>query len=95
MTTRTEAADLARTVLADSEDEHPAAMYLLNVREARTLANAALAACSVEELAGALEREAEKEREKPNRDYFDYGWDDACTVAAHRIRAALNGETRD
>ena len=42
MTTRTEAADLARIILADSEDEHPTAMYVLNVREARTLANAAL-----------------------------------------------------
>mgnify|MGYP003621876551 CR=1 FL=1 len=38
----TEAADLARTILTDSEDEHPAAMYLLNVREARTLAHAVL-----------------------------------------------------
>ena len=38
----TEAADLARTILVDSEDEHPTAMYLLNVREARTLANAVL-----------------------------------------------------
>ena len=40
----TEAADLARTILADSEDEHPDALYLLDVREARTLARAALAA---------------------------------------------------
>ena len=45
----------------------------------------------MEALADKLEREAEKEREKPNRDPHDYGWDDACTVAAHRIRAALNG----
>lgn len=42
MTTATEAADLARTILAASEDEHPTAMYVLNVREARTLARAAL-----------------------------------------------------
>ena len=49
----------------------------------------------MEALADKLEREAEKEREKPNRDPHDYGWDDACTVAAHRIRAALNGETND
>ena len=40
----TEAAELARTILTDSEDEHPDALYLLNVREARTLARAALAA---------------------------------------------------
>ena len=38
----TEAADLARTILDDSEDEHPAALYLLNVREARALARAVL-----------------------------------------------------
>ena len=85
----TEAADLARIILADSEDEHPTALYLLNVHEARTLANAVT---RMEALADKLEREAEKEREKPNRDPHDYGWDDACTVAAHRIRAALNGD---
>ena len=34
----TEAAELARTILTDSGDEHPDALYLLNVREARTLA---------------------------------------------------------
>ena len=38
----TEAADLARTILTDSEDEQPDALYLLNVREARTLARAVL-----------------------------------------------------
>ena len=38
----TEAADLARTILTDSEDEHPDALYLLNVREARTLARAVI-----------------------------------------------------
>ena len=46
----------------------------------------------MEALADKLEREAEKEREKPNRDPHDYGWDDACTVAAHRIRSELNGD---
>ena len=38
----TEAADLARTILTDSEDEHPDALYTLNVHEARTLALAVL-----------------------------------------------------
>ena len=38
----TEAADLARIILTDSEDEHPDALYLLNVREARALARAVL-----------------------------------------------------
>lgn len=51
----TEAAELARTILTDSEDEHPDALYTLNVREARTLAQAALAADRVEELADRLD----------------------------------------
>ena len=56
-------------------------------------ANTAVKVKNVEELAERLEREADVEREKPNRTPHDYGWDDACTVAAYRIRAALNGET--
>ena len=36
----TEAADLARIILIDSEDEHPTDLYTLNVHEARMLANA-------------------------------------------------------
>ena len=67
------------------------------VRSAPALAHAVIELTAkvkrVDALADKLEREAEKEREKPNRDPHDYGWDDACTVAAHRIRAALNGET--
>ena len=51
----TEAAELARTILTDSEDEHPDALYLLNVREARTLARAALAADRAERLADRLD----------------------------------------
>ena len=47
----TEAAELARTILTDSGDEHPDALYLLNVREARTLARAVI---RVEELADRL-----------------------------------------
>lgn len=47
---------------------------------------------ALEALADLLDREAEKEREKPNRTPHDHGWDDACTVAASRIRAALNGD---
>ena len=56
-------------------------------------ANTAVKVKRVEELAERLEREAEMERKKLNRDPHDYGWDDACTVAAYRIRRALNGET--
>ena len=55
MITPTEAADLARIILADSEDEHPTALYVLTVREARTLANAALAADRVSALADRLD----------------------------------------
>ena len=54
-------------------------------------ANTAVKVKRMEELADRLEREADVEREKPNRTPHDYGWDDACTVAAYRIRAALNG----
>ena len=38
----TEASDLARIILTDSEDERPTDLYTLNVREARTLALAVL-----------------------------------------------------
>ena len=51
----TEAAELARTILTDCGDEHPDALYLLNVREARTLARAALAADRANALADRLD----------------------------------------
>ena len=38
----TEAADLARIILDDSEADRPTDLYTLNVREARTLARAVL-----------------------------------------------------
>ena len=38
----TEAANLARIILDDSEAEHPTDLYTLNVHEARTLAHAVL-----------------------------------------------------
>ena len=79
----TEAADLARTILADSEDEHPDALYLLDVREARTLARAVI---RVEELADRLEHEAAYEASRGDT------WDATCIRAeARRIRRALNG----
>ena len=40
--TANETAELARIILADSEDEHPTAFYVLSVREARTLADAVI-----------------------------------------------------
>ena len=76
----TEAADLARIILTDSEDEHPDALYLLNVREARALA---LAVARVAELADRLDAEAELVGE--------YGG--TITIYATAIRTALNGET--
>ena len=86
----TEAADLARTILTDSEDEHPDALYLLNVHEARTLARAALAADRVEELAEELRWVA---RESYQVDMDDAG--DAYQAAADLILAVLNGETNE
>lgn len=83
MTTRTEAADLAHTILADSEDEHPVAAYILNVREARTLAHAALAADRVEALADNLDADA--------AELGEYGG--TITAYTTAIRTALNGET--
>ena len=89
MTTRTEAADLARIILADSEAEHPTALYILNVREARTLARAALAADRVEELADRLDAAA--------ADDFDGVSGTSVSLVkyetAKAIRAILNGET--
>ena len=85
--TANETAELARTVLADSEDEHPTAMYVLNVREARTLANAALAAERVEELAGRL-FDAEADPMVSRGGVFI-----SRAGAAALIRTALNGET--
>ena len=87
MTTPTEAADLAHTILAASEDEHPTAMYVLNVREARTLANAV---ARVEALADRLDALA-NELEADGEDCYA----DAARTDAHSIRAALNGETDD
>ena len=79
----TDPATLARTILADSEDEHPDALYLLDVREARTLARAVI---RVEELADRLEHEAAYEASRGDT------WDATCIRAeARRIRRALNG----
>ena len=80
----TEAAELARTILTDSGDEHPDALYLLNVREARTLAHAALAADRVEALADRWESVVSSD---------DY--EAAMQNAAMDLRAALIGETDD
>ena len=78
MNAPTEAADLAHTVLDDSEDEHPTALYVLYVHEARTLANAV---ARVEALADQLDREASEYLGRP-----------VHSQAGDRIRAALNGD---
>ena len=87
----TEATDLARTILAGSAGERPADLvYTLTAREARTLANAALAADRVEELAEELRGVA---RESYQVDMDDAG--DAYQAAADLILAVLNGEAND
>ena len=84
----TEAAELARIILADSEDDHPMDLYTLTIHEARTLARAALAADRVEALADRLEHEAAYKGSRGAT------WDAACIRSeAGRIRDALNGET--
>ena len=82
----TEAADLARTILAGSAGERPADLvYTLTAREARTLA---LAVTRVEELADRLEHEAAYEASQGD------DWDAVCIRSeVRRIRRALNGET--
>ena len=80
----TEAADLARTILTDSGDEHPDALYLLNVREARTLAHAVDAVAKLADRLDVIANELEADGED--------GYADAARTDAHRIRAALNGD---
>ena len=86
---RTEAADLARTILAGSAGERPAELvYTLTAREARTLANAVT---RVEELADRLDAAA--------ADDFDGVSGTSVSLVkyetAKAIRAALNGENHD
>ena len=78
----TEAADLARIILADSEAERPMDLYTLNVREARTLAHAVT---RVEALADLLDAEAER--------VGSHGGAFTARAFATEIRNALEGET--
>ena len=81
----TEAADLARIILEDTEADRPMDLYTLNVHEARTLAHAV---ARVEELADRLEYEAAYEAAQGD------DWDAVCIRSeVRRIRRALNGET--
>lgn len=81
----TEAADLARTILADTETDRHMDLYTLTVIEARTLAHAVT---RVEALADRLEHEAAYEASQGD------DWDAVCIRSeVRRIRRALNGET--
>ena len=81
----TEAADLARIILDDTETDRHMDLYTLTVIEARTLAHAVT---RVEALADRLEHEAAYEASQGD------DWDAVCIRSdARRIRAALNGET--
>ena len=87
----TEAADLARTILADSEDEHPTAMYVLSVREARTLARAVIELTEkVERMEALVDRlfDAEADPMVSRGGVFI-----SRAGAANLIRAALKGDT--
>ena len=80
----TEAADLARIILDDTETDRHMDLYTLTVIEARTLAHAVT---RVEELADRLEHEAAYEASRGDT------WDATCIRAeARRIRRALNGD---
>lgn len=82
----TEAAELARTILDDSETDRLTDLYTLNVHEARTLARAV---ARVEALVDILERESD------GRGKFDsvlaYHASEMKARTADRIRAALKG----
>ena len=80
----TDAADLARIILDDSEPDRPNDLYTLNVHEARILANAV---ARVEALADRLENEAAYEASRGE------DWDAASLhVEALNIRLALKGD---
>ena len=81
----TEAADLARIILDDTETDRHMDLYTLTVIEARTLAHAVT---RVEALADRLEHEAAYEASQGD------DWDAVCIRSeVRRIRRALNGET--
>ena len=77
----TEAADLARIILDDSEADRPMDLYTLNVHEARTLAHAVT---RVEALADLLDAEAER--------VGSHGGAFTARAFATEIRNALNGD---
>ena len=78
-----EAADLARTILDDSEADRPTDLYTLNVHEARTLARAVRNAANLADRLDVIANELEADGED--------GYADAARTDAHSIRAALKG----
>lgn len=84
-TARQSLGELTRTILADSESDHPDDPYTLNVHEARTLARAVERALA---LADRLDHEAQARR-AAGQDPFE-----VMTIRqeATRIRTALNGK---
>ena len=83
----TEAADLARTILADTETDRHMDLYTLTVIEARTLAHAVT---RVEALADRLDVIASELEADGEDGYADYA--DAARTDADSIRRALNGD---
>ena len=79
----TEAADLARVILEDSEGDRPTDLYTLTVREARTLARAVRNAAN---LADRLDDEANRMGSR--------GGAFTARAFASEIRNALNGDDR-
>ena len=103
----TEAADLARIILDDSEPDLPNDLYPLNVREARTLARAVIELTAERD---AYREENTRHREKIARmaalaDQYDaearlemregdVSESINTQATADRIRTALNGENK-
>ena len=84
----TEAADLARIILDDSEADRPMDLYTLNVHEARALARAVDAVAKLADRLDVIANELGADGEDGYAGYAD-----AARSDAHSIRAALNGET--
>ena len=79
----TEAADLARTILDDTEGDRPMDLYTLHVHEVRTLARAVDAVAKLADRLDVIANELEADGED--------GYADAARTDAHSIRAALKG----
>ena len=79
----TEAADLARIILDDSEGYPADWLCTLNVREARALAHAVDAVAKLADRLDVIANELEADGED--------GYADAARTDAHSIRAALKG----